>query len=228
MILFFLLFFHPFRQSHSFFHEQNYDLDQKLFDWAKTELDSLVTLRQKKGWGLHAVHQNLLNAEWYQHSRKINLPDQYQKHVRSAEQILKPKSSESNTYYAVVTQVNDTKQVFSFVTIDQKAGFTSYKGLPPSLGQTLHLSGNFSGPYFHLQSIDPTEKGLKYKDITKHVNAKLTIPKGKNFGFVDGVFVTPTLINQHNYQDGDLISGLAVYTPIRKDGPWKWKLLSMD
>jgi hypothetical protein len=195
------------------------------FDWAKTELDSLLALRQKNNWGIRSAHREWVNQSWYQLAISISLSEKYSTLISQAERLLQNQLKPNQSILVVITQINPTKNVFSFATNDLKYGFTSYPEQSPILGEVYELNGHFSDAYFHLSSM--TQSNTRRNELTqvrKEVFGKLTIPKGKDFGFVDGVFLSPAQIKDSRLKHGEMIKGVAIYAPIKRDGPMKWKL----
>jgi hypothetical protein len=61
--------------------------------------------------------------------------------------------------------------------------------------------------------------------VRKIIQGKLQLPESKNFGFVDGVFVSPEMVKRWGLVAGQELKGLAVLAPVKRDGPLKWKFV---
>ncbi len=194
-------------------------------DWAKSELDSLLEVRQKKEWGLRSAHRQMLHERWYTGGKTVALASQYAGHLRAAEELLRPPARPAETLTIVVTQLNPSKKVFSFVTPDRRAGFAAYPASPPEAGAAYVVQGSFSESFFHLRSMETLEDpGQGLAEIRKTVGGKFSQSKDQTFGFVGQVFVSPATIASSGLRHGDVVQGIAVYAPTKPGGPWKWKL----
>jgi hypothetical protein len=59
----------------------------------------------------------------------------------------------------------------------------------------------------------------------KEVSGIVRILDGKSFGFVDDVFIHPSLINRFNWKNQTEISGDAIKTYNKSKSQWQWKLI---
>jgi hypothetical protein len=57
----------------------------------------------------------------------------------------------------------------------------------------------------------------------KEVEGIVHIPAGKSFGFLDDVFIQPSLVTKHKLTDGALVKATAIksHNESKKQGGWK-------
>jgi hypothetical protein len=99
----------------------------------------------------------------------------------------------------------------------------------PEPGDILEIWGEFSGAFFRQTALRSIEGALDSVSIVrKIIQGKLQVPEGKNFGFVDGVFVGPEVIKRWGMVLGEDLKGIAVLAPVKRDGPLKWKFVKKE
>lgn len=185
------------------------------FEEAKSVLDDILRIRQDHGWGTRSKHQQLLDTDWYQSSqaRKID----YESNKSKAEGLLK--STQEMVIHVIVSHINESKQVFGFLTEEKKQGFSKYNR-KPELWSCYRLYGEYStGDFFQLRKM---EKADFSQVLTKEISGTLKIAVGKPFGFIDQVFVKPELVKIHELKNGDRIRALAVLQPVKGKTDWGW------
>jgi hypothetical protein len=196
------------------------------YDWAKTELSELVSLRQKMGWGIRSHHQQLLDLEWYREASEVGLPEQYQKHSVAAVALLGERQGKEVT--VLVYQVNADKNMFSFIGVDRQQGYGHYMEKPTLYG-LYQLEGiPREGGYFKVMSMKKAIDTTGIENIKKEINGPFRQKAGQAFGFVAGVFVSPDLIKQYGLTDGEEVKGLAISSQIKGKNSWGWKLVAME
>ncbi|MCC5938415.1 MAG: hypothetical protein JJU34_14145 [Lunatimonas sp.] len=197
-------------------------------DWAKTELDELVRLRQKMEWGLRTHHQAYLQSPWYLQSKGLlDAGRRYQGHLAAAEALLGGTGASATQVDIVVTQVNKAKRVFNFVTDDKKEGFAKYRE-EPELWEAYRVTGSFGeGLFFKVKSMEKSKDMASIGKVRKEVEGIFRSKAGQVFGFVDGVFVPPDLVSAYRLASGMGVKGFAVLTPIKGKKDWGWKLVKV-
>jgi len=198
-----------------------YLVKSKQYDLAKSELDSLLEIRQKQGWGLRSIHQNYLRSAWYPQAKAVSI--KYTDHKYLAESLIGAKPRV--VLEVLVSHINLEKKLFGFLTPDKRQGFGKYTQ-EPELWQIYKLEGNFgSGEYFEVKK----QKKTLQKDfpLIKSVGGKIIKKPLQKFGFVEGAFVDPFLVQRHLLQHDDRIEGQAILSPIKGKKDWAWKLVSL-
>lgn len=200
------------------------------YDWAKTELNQLLKLREKHDWGLRSLHRTLMSSDWYQIASEIRSANLYSQHGRPAEQLLELSSYPDKTkeILVLVDYVNSEKKVFNFITSDKKKGFGKYT-VVPELGEIYQLRGNGSADGFYkVESLQKTQdpEGTM-KNFRKTVSGNLRKPAGQPFGFLSGVFVSPVMIKEFQMAENDPLEGVAIYGPVKGKEEWAWRLIKI-
>ena len=54
------------------------------------------------------------------------------------------------------------------------------------------------------------------------------VPSGKKFGFLEDVYIHPSIITKYNITDGVHISGEVIKTFNQEKMKWGWKLISVN
>jgi hypothetical protein len=194
-------------------------------NWAKSELDDLIRIRTKNGWGLRSNHQKMLQQTWYISAHTLVLGHHYQPYALNASKLLEGSLEAGQKYSVVVTEVNPVKKMFGFISDAKQVGFTSFQ-VSPEPGDIFEIWGEFSGAFFRqttLRSVEGTFDSVS--TVRKIIQGKLQLPESKNFGFVDGVFVSPEMVKRWGLVAGQELKGLAVLAPVKRDGPLKWKFV---
>jgi hypothetical protein len=71
-------------------------------------------------------------------------------------------------------------------------------------------------------------KGIdeKFKSkFLKEVVGNVKIPDGKSFGFIEDVFIHPSIVNKYKFVNGQEITGIVIRTYNKDKGQWSWKLI---
>ena len=63
------------------------------------------------------------------------------------------------------------------------------------------------------------------KLFIKEVNGDIRIPEGKYFGFLNDIFVHPSIVKKLNLADGSHLNGLAIKSYNQDKKLWGWKLI---
>lgn len=199
------------------------------FDWAKTELDELLQIRDKQGWGMRSLHRSQIESAWYAQAKQTTTKDKYEGYKGKAEELLGNGSGPSDQKIPIVVEfVNEGKRVFSFVTKDKVKGFGKY-AVKPELGALYLLEGSAGeGGFFKVNQLKPFSDAESMLHLRKEVRGKLKQNHGKSFGFVEGVFVNPALIQQHKLSDGEEIEGVALYGTVRGKEEMAWRLIGIN
>ncbi|RZS97133.1 DUF7017 domain-containing protein [Cecembia calidifontis] len=189
------------------------------YNLAKAELEKLMRLREKQGWGLKSNHRQYMETSWFFQSQAAYL--NYSDHIALAESLLENKSTE--TILVVVNHVNREKKVFSFLVNEHKFGFGNYIE-EPNLWGIYKLTGNCgTGDYFHVKKIEASTS--KEHPLLSQVLGKFNKREHNSFGFINGKFVEPNLVEKHSLKHNDLVEGTALLAPVKGKKEWAWKMI---
>jgi hypothetical protein len=77
---------------------------------------------------------------------------------------------------------------------------------------------------FHAQ---PTDKNPK-EEIVKVLEGEVKILNGKSFGFLEGAFIPPDLVEKIQLKDEEQIKAKAVLNFDKAKADWGWRVVSLS
>lgn len=198
-----------------------------LWNEAKTEIELLVDARTEHGFRIPDQVIAWQSQPWYSSalSKKSNM-ELYKDYLPLAESILFSDIPEETV---IVEFVNHPKKILSFIASESKFGFFKYERFLKEvrIADTLKVrfqSGTINGLYqvYTIRRVD--DPGFMSKFI-KEVEGNVHIKQGNSFGFVDDVFIHPSLVKKLNLSNGLALKGKAIksFNPAKK--LWGWKLI---
>lgn len=201
-------------------------ISKKLFNEARTEIDLLVRTKAEHGFRIPAEVTNWLAMDWY----KSAIPTRsnvgfYKAYVPIAESLLFSDVAEESV---IVEFVNADKKILNFIASDTKFGFFKYDRFfsAVKVGDTLKVrfqGGSNEGKYQIYTAIKVNDDAFKRQYI-KDVSGVVEIRDGKSFGFIDGIFIHPSLVTKYNLTDGMQFTGKAIKSYNQEKKQWGWKL----
>ncbi|MGM0944683.1 MAG: DUF7017 domain-containing protein [Bacteroidota bacterium] len=199
-----------------------YYIKTKKYEYAKSELDKLLNLRERQDWGIKNTHRQYLESSWY--ARAENQPTIYQDHVAEAEALLGIPTTEA--LLVIIHHVNKERKVCGFLIEENKSAFGNYIKEPVP-NQIYRLEGNFgTGDYFRIKKQEKVEDASH--PLLRLVEGKVIKKEHQAFAFVNGNFITPETVKKHNLMLGDSVTGLALLAPIKGKKDWAWKMISIQ
>lgn len=202
-------------------------IKNNLFNEAKTEIIKIISTRKNNGWAIPNQIIQWSSAQWYVDAvSEDNNQNLYKKHSDSAEEILFQDIKED---LVIVEFVNKDKQMLNFIKDESLHGFFSYKNLKvkPKIGDILKIRldpvGN-EGFYKALTLKKADEKLQKECKAYKEVSGNIRILVGKNFGFLEDVFVSPDTIKANDLKNQDNLTGKAILSFNKGKNQWGWKV----
>jgi beta-glucosidase-like glycosyl hydrolase len=67
--------------------------------------------------------------------------------------------------------------------------------------------------------------GLNKKQFVREISCAVKIQEGKSFGFMDDVFIHPSLITKYQLKDGMQFTGTVIKSFHKEKKQWGWKLI---
>ncbi len=199
---------------------------RKLYNEAKTEIGLLAESRTRNGYNIPGEVINWQTQAWYkQATASRNNLSFYKEYIPSAEALLFTDIPEESV---IVDFVNTNKKMLNFIASESKFGFFKYDRFlnDVSIGDTLKVrfqGGSNEGMHQVYTAIKVNDEDLK-KQFLKDVSGKIRIPEGKPFGFIEGVFIHPSLIRKLDLTDGLEFTGTAIKSYNKDKKTWGWKL----
>lgn len=203
----------------------SYLIQAKEYDWAKTELDQLVAIREKMGWGLRANHRQLLGSKWYGEAAQVDLKSRYSSLIPQAEAIL---GIQQQTVLVLVTGWQEDKQVMQFVTAEGKSGWAGIRQ-KVRVGELYLFRGEVKEESrSRCERLEPAGEHAERGKFFREVSGQLVQRVGQDFGFVSGVFVEPRWIKQLGLKSGDRVKGEAMLSPVKGKKEAGWKMIKLE
>jgi hypothetical protein len=200
---------------------------RKLYDEARTEIEMLVDVRIEHGFKIPSEVTNWQGMDWY----KTGVPSKsnfgfYKTYVPIAEALLFSDVPEERV---IVEFVNADKKILNFIASETKFGFLKYDRFFPDVkvGDTLKVrfqGGSNEGMHQLYTAIKVNDDSFK-KQFMKELQGVVRIPVGKPFGFMDDVFIHPSLVTKYKLIDGMQFTGKAMKSYNQEKKQWGWKLL---
>jgi len=200
---------------------------KKLYNEAKTEIEILVNARFEHGYKLPNEVANWQSEEWYKNAivQKSNFVF-YKQYTPIAESLL---FSDTQEETVIVEFVNSDKKMLNFIASESKFGYFKFDRFfkDVKVGDILKVrfqGGSNEGIYHIYTAIKVNDDTFK-KQFIKEVTGTVKIPSGKSFGFLDDVFIHPSLVSRMKLTDGFQIKGNALKSYNKDKKQWSWKLI---
>ncbi|WP_341228433.1 hypothetical protein [uncultured Arcticibacterium sp.] len=202
-------------------------VSKKLYREARTEIDLLVNSRREHGFKIPEEVSNWQATEWYENaiSAKNNFRF-YKAHLSMAESLL---FSDTLEELIIVEFVNTHKKILNFIASEEKFGFFKYDRFlnDVEVGDILKVrfqGGSNEAMYRIFTAVKEDDAAFREK-FMKEVSGIVNIPSGKAFGFIDDVFIHPTLVSKYNLKEGLPFTGRAMKTYNSGKKKWGCKLV---
>lgn len=198
-----------------------------LYNEARTEIDLLVSAREVQGYKVPAEVTQWKSSEWYRSADQVksNL-EFYNRFIPIAEEIL---FSDIPEEFIIVEFVNTDKKMLNFIASESNFGFFKYDRFIKEVkaGDVLRVrfqGGSNEGMHQIYTAVKVDEDSFK-KRFTKDVSGTVRISSGKSFGFMEDVFIHPSLVTKYKLKDQAHFSGMAIKSYNSEKKKWGWKLL---
>ena len=202
-------------------------INKKLFNEAKTEIEHLSASRGKEGWSLPNIVSHWMQQEWYvaAQAKKSNI-DYYTQYSHLADELLYNDKPEETV---IVDFVNTDRKILNFIASETQYGFFKYERFfsDVKVGDILKVrfqAGSNEGMHQLYTAIKVNDDAFSTQ-FMKEVSGVVRIPAGKLFGFMDDVFIHPSLVTKYKFIDGMQFTGKAIKSFNREKKQWGWKLL---
>lgn len=200
---------------------------KKLYNEARTEIDLLVHARSENGFRIPAEITDWQGMDWY----ITAVPTRsnfgfYKTNIPIAEAILFSDVSEE---LVLVEFVNSDKRILSFIASENKFGYFKYDRFfsEVKVGETLKVrfqGGSKEGMHQIYTAVKVNDNAFG-KQFMKEVSGVVRILSGKPFGFIDDIFIHPSLVTKYKITDGVQFTGNAIKSYNQQKKQWGWKLL---
>lgn len=202
-------------------------ISKNLYNEAKTEIELLVDARNSNGYKIPNEVINWQSQEWYKTAIKSKSNfSLYKSYLYQAEALL---FSDIPEEIVIVEFINSDKGILNFIASESRFGFFKYDRFFSEIkvGETIKVrfqGGSNEGMHQIYTAVKVKDETFK-KQFMKEVSGAVKIPDGKSFGFIDDVFVHPSLVAKLNLIDGKELKGKAIKTYNKEKKQWSWKLI---
>ncbi len=201
-------------------------IKKSMFNEAKTEIQKVISTREKHQWKIPNRIMQWTEMEWYKTANaKRDNSDVYLRHLKQAEEILFQDIPEE---LIVIEFVNENKNIISFVKDKQKFGFFNYaeKLIKPQIGDLLKVRFNGAGQdgFYKILSAEKADPE-DVSDAVRNFEGVIIIKEGSDFGFVEDIFIDPGNIKRNQWVTNQTINGKAILSFNKKKGQWGWKMV---
>jgi Domain of unknown function (DUF7017)/S1/CSD-like domain 2 of the TOTE conflict systems/S1/CSD-like domain 1 of the TOTE conflict systems len=199
---------------------------KELFNEAKTEINKIIETRESHSWKIPQNISNWTQQPWYVSAKeKPNNKDYYDNFILVAEELLFNDVEED---LVIVEFVNKDKKILNFIKDKTHHGFFSYKNLKikPKVGDLLKIRLQKKvneGPSRVITAKELDSRHQSDSEAIKTVNGQINIPTGKNFGFLQDIFISPDFIAKYNIVDQQELTSKAILSFNKKKNEWGWK-----
>lgn len=203
-------------------------IERSMFSEAKTEIEKLIHARSENGWKTPAAVLAWQSQAWYASTQSNTTNNAfYKKYIPVAEALL---FSDIPEELIIVDFVNSDKKILNFIASENKFGFFKYERFlkDVKVGDVLKVrfqSGK-KGEIFQIYTVIKTTDQQVSSAFLKHVEGTVRINPGHAFGFLDDVFVHPSIISKHKLSNGSFFKGAAIKTYNKQKQNWAWKIIS--
>jgi len=204
-------------------------VEKTMYNEAKTEIQKVVSTREKHEWKLPNQITQWAGQDWYKAvTAKKDNQDLYSSHLKKAEEILFQDIPEE---LIVVEFVNYNKSMLNFVKDKRKHGFFNYSShlSKPQIGDLLKVRFNGDGQdgFFKILTAKKAEPNMTSESI-KNFEGTLKVISPQNFGFIEDIFIEPKIIQDSKLTDGQTIKGRAIVSFNKKKNEWGWKAMELN
>ena len=202
-------------------------ISKNLFNEARTEIDLLLLARTEHGFKIPTEVSDWQNTEWFQNSvSKKSNTGFYKIYIPIAEALLFNDTPEVSV---IVEFVNTDRKILNFIASESHFGFFKYDRFlsDVKIGDVLKVrfqGGTNQGMHQIYTLTKGTDEILK-NEFIKPISGEVRIQSGKSFGFIDDVFIHPSLIKKYQLADKMDYSGIALKTFVYEKSKWSWKLV---
>lgn len=199
-------------------------INKKMYQEAKTEIENIIRVRNENNWDIPEQIRNWIKQPWYQDIKAFcNNLEFYQNHAPNANELIYSNIPEKTV---AVEFVNRNRKILNFIDGDKNQGFFKYDHFKNkvNVGDLLvvRLKSIGNDGLFRALTIKKSEN-TEFEGVLKMFTGEIHIPAGKDFGFVDDVFIPPISIKTIQLINGQKVQGRAVISFNKLKGEWGWK-----
>lgn len=204
-------------------------ISKQNYDEAKTEIELLINARNQKGYKIPNEVANWQSQDWYNKAiAKTSNSHFYRKYIPEAESLLFSDIPEETI---IVDFVNSDKKMLNFIASESKFGFLKYDRFlrDAKIGDVLKVrfqGGSNEGMHQLYTAAKINDDAFKNRFL-KNVQGAVKITEGKSFGFVEDIYIHPSLVTKLRLTDGFNFTGKAIKSYNKEKKVWSWKIINI-
>jgi hypothetical protein len=200
-------------------------IEKKLFDEAKTEIESLLKVKKELGHNIPSEVINWINTDWFKQATQLkNNFLLYKNNSQLADDILFADVPAEKVF---VEFVNSDKKILNFITKDNKKGFFKYDRFITKVELADVLSVRFKDKIIEELNQVYTVNRINDKDFEaqfiREIEGEIRIADGKNFGFLNDIYIHPSIITNLKISNKEKIKVKALKSYNKEKKEWGWK-----
>jgi len=201
-------------------------IHRKLFNEAKTEIESILKVKEANAHRIPNVITQWVSQSWYAEAQNLKSNKSfYKEHSQLSEEILFADTPEELVF---VEFVNSDKSILNFIASEQQFGYFKYDRFIKKVlfGDVLSIrfSGGAKGGRYNVLTCKRTTDQAFKSQFQKETEGLVRIKGGSSFGFLEDAFIHPSLIKSYGLVDGQIFKGRKIKTYDSKKEKWGWKI----
>jgi hypothetical protein len=202
-------------------------IERGFYNEARTEIDLLVTTRTANGFKIPYEILDWIKSDWYNAAAVSNSNiDFYKQYNSKADALLWDDVPEQLVF---VEFVNKDKKILNFLKTENESGFFKYDRFIDvvNIGDVLAVRFQDGGNegHYKILTASKVENSQFKSEFYREIVGKVKIPENKSFGFLEDVFLHPSIVKKYALADGMEFSGVAIKSYNKEKKQWGWKLI---
>ena len=132
----------------------------------------------------------------------------------------------------IVEFVNSAKKILNFIASESKFGFFKYDRFfkDVKVGDTIKVrfqGGSNEGMFQILTAEKYWDTNLR-NEFMKEISGEVEIQIGKPFGFIDNVYIHPSIVAKYKLENGHHCNAVALKSFNNSKKEWGWKIIELQ
>jgi len=200
---------------------------RKLYKEAKTEIEEIVRVRIANGFSIPAEIINWQREDWYKTATATNSNKQYYKqHFNQAEQLL---YSDIPEEIVIVDRISSDSKILNYFTDQKQSGYFKYEKYIDSVraGDVLEVRFKPRGDskFEQVYTVRISNNEAFRARYIRAIEGIIRIGEGNPFGFIEDIYVHPSIVTLKGLKNGDHTRGKAIRKFDVQRNKWTWILI---
>ena len=205
-------------------------IQKQLYAKAKTEIEKIIKVKNENNQNISTEILNWQNQSWFTSTQaELSNLSFYRENIVRAEEIL---YQDIPATIIIIDFVNSDKKIANFITSERQRGFFKFERIlnKVKIGDILKVrfDGNLGESMNKVFTAEIIENSDMKENFIKEIQGQIKISNGKNFGFVENIYIHPNLVARYRLKDGDQITGRAIYSWNKDKNEFSWKIFEIN